>query len=53
MGNIFFDNILKSIKINGDEIIKQQKEEERKCGQTFVSKSKFNRYCPKCKENKP
>ena len=58
MGNIFFNNALKSVKINFDEIVNQKEEErectyflkkeERRCGQKFISKSQFNRYCLKC-----
>lgn len=57
MGNTFFDNALKNVKVNCDEIIKQQKKRrctyylkklEKECGEMFVPESEFNRYCPKC-----
>lgn len=59
MGNTFFDNALKSVKMDFDEIIKQLKGKrctyylkklKKECGETFIPKSKFNRYCPKCND---
>ena len=59
MGNTFFDNALKNVKIDIDEIIQQKKERrcsyylkklERECGNLFIPKGDFNKYCPKCND---
>lgn len=54
MGNTFFDNALKGVKIDFEEIKTMKKcqyfleKEGRLCNKVFKSKGKFNRYCPQC-----